>query len=529
MNLYLYEMGLNRKKIGLVFIAVFLIVLLGLFISKYLVINKIEDYIEGLPNHIGVQYDEIDLDFLSGNLKLEQPLLVIKGKTTDKINVQIALSTIVIEDLSYWNYFKNDVIAIQAVKLFQPEVTYYHNELVDKKGYKSVLKGELDKKIRIEFFEISNGEIEVFNIENDSLLFITKNLEMQLDSITINSSGTEKLPFTFKTISFNSEDVKYSINDFENLYVSSLEIDNHNLKFQDLKLKTKYSKTELSKRLKFERDHFDLSVTSVDVQNYNLTFDANSKVTFKSDRVFVDRPVFRVCRDKLVNDNFMHKNMYSKSLRDLTFDLGLSEIVVSQAEITYEEDVELDRQAGKLEFSNFDATIKNMSNIYSESVLTSISVTSTFMKETPLKVDWNFDVNDVNDHFVFKADIGSLKAEHLNQFMQPNLNLKLEGELFRTYFTIDGNSNNSQIDLKTDYDQFDIIVLKDNGKEKNEFLSGLINLFIAKDSKDEGDRFRYSDTEVVERDKTKSVFNFIWKNVQSGLISSMAGDGKKNN
>ncbi|WAC03439.1 hypothetical protein N7U66_08015 [Lacinutrix neustonica] len=39
------------------------------------------------------------------------------------------------------------------------------------------------------------------------------------------------------------------------------------------------------------------------------------------------------------------------------------------------------------------------------------------------------------------------------------------------------------------------------------------------------DNFRASEAEI-ERDKTKSIFNFIWLNVKQGLLKSIAGDGE---
>ena len=114
-----------------------------------------------------------------------------------------------------------------------------------------------------------------------------------------------------------------------------------------------------------------------------------------------------------------------------------------------------------------------------------------------------------------------LKANQMNQFMEPNLNIRLDGELLKTYFTIDGNTNVSNIDLKTKYENFDVIVLKENGKEKNKFLSGLINLFVSKDSNDQSDNFRKASVQNVVRIKHKSVFNFIWISIRAGLKEAM--------
>jgi hypothetical protein len=111
--------------------------------------------------------------------------------------------------------------------------------------------------------------------------------------------------------------------------------------------------------------------------------------------------------------------------------------------------------------------------------------------------------------------------------MTPNLNITLDGELNKTFFTIDANANTGSIDLKTDYAQFDINILKGDGKDKNKLLSGIVNLFVAKTSQKKEDDYRYGNAENVERDKTKSVFNFVWLNAKSGLLSAMTGGGKK--
>ena len=529
MNLNLYEMRLKRKNISRLFMAIFVIVLAGFFITKYLVTSKIESYVENLPNHIDLKYGDIDLQIFSGSLNLDQVMLTIKGQTTDDVNAQIKLNSIKIENLSYLDYLFKDDITIETIALLQPKITYYHNDKVKNESYNSVFKNNLGKTIRIHAFEAQNTEVEVLNIENDSLMFSTENLDFKLNTIVSNSLESKDFPIEFETLSLTSENLMYSLSEYENLSISSLAITTQNAGFSNVELKTKYSKSELSKRIESERDHFDLRIASVDINNYQLKSILSSNTSFTSENININFPEFHIYRDKLIADDLTRKPLYSKMLRSLKFGLNLKELMVNKAKIIYEENVKSDSAPGKLQFSELDATIKNITNLKSASDVTSISISSNFMKDTPLNVNWNFDVNDVNDEFIFKAEIGMLKAEHLNAFMQPNLNLKLEGELIKTYFTIDGNANTSQIDLKTDYDQFDIIILKENGKEKNKFLSGLINLFIAEDSKDDDDRFRQSDTKTLERDKTKSIFNFVWQNAKSGLISAMAGDGEKDN
>ena len=213
--------------------------------------------------------------------------------------------------------------------------------------------------------------------------------------------------------------------------------------------------------------------------------------------------------------------MYSRQLRDLNFDLKVKNVQIKNAFITYEEKVKQDKSAGQIKFTNLNANISHLGNAFTDLGTTKIDVTSTFMDNSNLKVSWDFDVNNQLDQFVFKADIGVLNASQLNQFMEPNLNIRLDGQLQKTYFTINGNSDVSNIDLKTKYENFDVIVLKENGEEKNKFLSGLINLFVSNNSNDQSDNFRKATAKNIQRVKHKSVFNFIWINIRAGLKEAM--------
>ena len=84
--------------------------IIGYFIAKNIILNKVENYVSNLPEHIQLQYKSIDLDLLGGNFKIEAPLLTVKGKTTEKINTQLEFKTLSIKDFSYWNYWKNNTI-----------------------------------------------------------------------------------------------------------------------------------------------------------------------------------------------------------------------------------------------------------------------------------------------------------------------------------------------------------------------------------------------------------------------------------
>ncbi|WP_027879750.1 hypothetical protein [Mesoflavibacter zeaxanthinifaciens] len=515
-------MTTKTKKTGLIVILSIIVLIVGYFITKTSILNKVENYLSNLPEHIELQYKSIDLDLLNGDFNIQEALLTIKGKTTEKINTQLEFKTLSIEDFSYWNYWKNNTIDVENINVKSPKITHFYNKQVSSEDFNTQIKSQVKSPIYIETFSVENANVEIFDFNTEDVLFKSEQLNLSTSNIVFNANTSNaKIPFKFESFNFSVNQTFYVLNDFENLTVNKIEVHKNNATFTDLNIKTKYEKQELSKHLKVERDYYDLNVKEIVVNDFATNFKNDSIFSFTTENVVIKQPNFNIYRDKLVADDLSVKPMYSKQLRDLNFDLKVKNVQIKNAFITYEEKVKHDKPAGQIKFTNLNANISHLGNAFTDLGTTKIDVTSTFMDNSNLKVSWDFDVNNQLDQFVFKADIGVLNASQLNQFMEPNLNIRLDGQLQKTYFTINGNSDVSNIDLKTKYENFDVIVLKENGEEKNKFLSGLINLFVSNNSNDQSDNFRKATAKNIQRVKHKSVFNFIWVNIRAGLKEAM--------
>merc|ERR1711974_560931 len=122
------------------------------------------------------------------------------------------------------------------------------------------------------------------------LMFSTENIDFKLTNIMGNSSEAKAFPIEFEKLSLTSENLMYRLSEFENLSVASLTIDDQNAGFSDIGLKTKYSKSELSERLESERDHFNLNIASVDINDYKLESILSSEASFTSDKTNINSP-----------------------------------------------------------------------------------------------------------------------------------------------------------------------------------------------------------------------------------------------
>uniref|UniRef100_UPI00404AED74 hypothetical protein n=1 Tax=Gelidibacter sp. TaxID=2018083 RepID=UPI00404AED74 len=521
-------MSKRFKKIGIIAALVAVTGIVLFIVADNIVKNKVENLLQNeLPANLQLTYSELKISTLNGRITLVKPQIIQKGEITHKENFKATLESLQIDDISYWDVLFNDKIYIQHIELNTPTIVYFKNDTIDKNEYKKQNVKELKQSFHIEKLSILNGDITVFDAANDSLLLKSSGMMLVMDDVMTDAKTMEKkLPFTYSNYELKMQEVFLKSGDYENLMVDDLHINKQKSVLKAVKLQTKYSKAQLSRRITKERDHFDISIDSMVLDNQHFGYKQDTLFYFKTSKLSLYQPKLNVYRDKLVADDPSIKLLYSRMLRDLPIELTINDIGLENGTINYSEKVNVDQPAGEILFTQLNANLKNVSNTYASADKTQIRIQSNFMEKTPLKVEWDFDVNDASDTFTFTADLGKMSAERMNLFTQPNLKVQLEGELLQTYFTMQGNPNQSRIDLQLKYDNFEVKVLDKKGQKINKFLSSIANLFIKKDSESSEDDFREAYVEV-ERDKTKSVFNFLWLNVKAGLLDAMTGGSKK--
>ena len=173
-----------------------------------------------------------------------------------------------------------------------------------------------------------------------------------------------------------------------------------------------------------------------------------------------------------------------------------------------------------VDFSDLNAQISNITNIdlgrknFPQTVL---KADANFMKQAPLNVTMEFDISDKSDRFHITGNMGRLAAEQMNRFMKPAMNIEAKGEILDMYFNFYGNDNQGSGDMKLEYKDFKVEVLKKNGQEKNKVISALANLIVK--NKAINKKANYKEISFT-RDKTKSFWNYLWNLLKNGALKS---------
>jgi hypothetical protein len=153
-----------------------------------------------------------------------------------------------------------------------------------------------------------------------------------------------------------------------------------------------------------------------------------------------------------------------------------------------------------------------------DSIPVKLNFKSDFLGDAPLEVNLSFNVNDLNDEYYLNGTLQNFDISSMDSFIEPNFNIKAEGEINHLDFMIHGADYDASARIKVDYEDLKIQVLNKNTKRKKLLTSAVGNLLLDKNKTDEESEY----TEVYgKRNIQKSIYNQMVKMILDGLKKSM--------
>ncbi|MDX1463121.1 MAG: hypothetical protein R3359_08695 [Marinirhabdus sp.] len=496
------------------------IFLIALVVGNLIVKNKIEKFVtDGLPDHISAHYADLDLHLITGTITFSNIAVSLQNMAEKSVHTQVETKKLVVEDFKYWDYLFNDQIHLETIQITNPKIDYYSHRYsppADSTTTDTNNNTSLKRSVLIDKLSLDHAKITMYDDSKDSTSLYVADIMVTIDSMYFDQETIKnRIPVTYTNYSASTDSIFLKVGAYEHLKTGPLQLKNRQLTVDSLRLATKYSIPQHTKMLEKERDHFDVSAERLAINNVDFGFKGKQFFS-ETSKIVLDRVDATFYRNKLVEDDNTEKPLYSKMLRDLPIALTVDSLLIQNSSIRYEEKVKSDQPAGAIYFNELNANIENVGNTYPKKQSTNIHITSQFMRSTPVTVDWSFQVHDKSDAFTFKGDVGPLRAEQMNAFTKPNLRASLEGKVDQTFFSIYGNRNQSDIDMRIKYDEFSVDLLKEDGTSTKTLLSGLVNLFVSSESENDSEGFTKGSA-TVQPDKTKSFFNYLWLNVRDAL------------
>ncbi|SDM19851.1 hypothetical protein [Kriegella aquimaris] len=511
-------------------IAVTVLIALGAIILSVFAVSQVmaEDMISNflkrkIPRNIELTYDNVQVNIFKGNLQFEKINLDFYERDSSLLQSNVQIDQLTIDDFGYWNFFVKNAIHVDAIKVYEPNVHYFLDRILPQKDTVSRGIVQLLKTIEVDEIVVEDGNLLLLKDTKDSIKVAVKAINfLMTGGKTSPELIKNKIPLQYDRYELTTDDVFIDLGLYEILKVTNLELKPDKSTVKNLSLVAKLSKKELSKQLRSERDHIDLKIPLIEIEDIDFGF---KRKTFflNMGQGLIKAPNLEIYRDKLVPDDYKKKKLYSQMLRELPINLSLSKINIENGRVSYSERVTEETQPAPLVFGNLKAVLKNISN---NGANVSVEAEAKLMNEAQLKLNWSFEDPSKNDRFRASGVVKDFKAASINDFLTSNLRARAKGTVNELYFTVSGNAISSKGDMKMKYENFEFSVLKKDRLGINKFLTTIGKLFINDGSKTAADGFRYGVIDV-ERDPTKSFFNYLWINVQDGTLSTITGKAKK--
>ncbi len=518
-KLFILKINFHHNKLPFVLFLIIGLGILGYTITHFYVKGKIEKLLNNqLSNKGEKNYTDLDLSLIGNYVELTG--VKIDSFMVGESKSEIEVSKIVVSGLSYFKIISSGTIEIESVIIDSLQTTYYKSQKTDTSKTK---RNKLKSKIVIEDILLKNSSVTILNAVNDSLEFSAEDVTFQFSDLIVDKESIqEKIPFLFSSFSGSTGKIIASLNDYEKIEIESLNHDENTI-IKNFSLKSKYNKVELQSKLSKERDYVNLKIPDITLNN--LAFKtADKRLCLEMTSGELDHLNLEIYRNKLLPDDVAKKPMFSAVLKKLPIIVRVPIIRINDGTIKYSELIEQGTNPGEIVFTDVNSIIKN--NFGKNARAITFSNKAKLMGVAPIQVEWKFYIK--NDQKMFNA-MGVIKdfdTKYINSFLKSNLQAKASGVINELYFTIGGNDYASNGDIKMKYNDFKFFVLKENRLGVNKILTLIGNIFTNDGSNADEDGYRYGQIEV-ERDHTKSFFNYLWINLKDGIVSTIVGNGKK--
>lgn len=373
-------------------------------------------------------------------------------------------------------------------------------------------------------FPIVVGKIA---LKNSNLTYESKNQPLTFNDLnaTVNqlelveNNAKNGMAVKIKDYAVNTKNFIYKTK-FYKMNAASLALTKNKINISQFAMVPLVSRAQFIRMIPVESDLYDIKVSQISAQgNWDL-FSENKSIN--ATNVTVNSANANIFRSKIPADDPKIKPLYSRMLRSIKIPMYIANLNLKNSILEYEEDTPKSSGPGKLTFSNFNMNVRNMNSAKMKGKPThvKININTTFMKSSPLSVNWGFDTADQGDHFTIAGNLDNIPATALNSFVVPYLSVSATGTIQQMLFNFKGNPKGIGGTFNIKHKDLKVSILDKKSKEKKGVLSAVANIFIKSDS----GKFPESVVvEGVERDPTKSFFNMFWKGIEDGLKKTLIG------
>lgn len=438
---------------------------------------------------------------------------------------EIRIPYLKLEGISLWpllfrHQLKMDYVFARQPKLqFDQKAPSFHPS---KKGNRASqqISFQTDK------LSIEQAKLNVFgkHSQNDTVVSAVADLDFWDASVGKTENSFQYQGLSFDRARIQIDQGKYVFpNKLYTLLFNEIDFDSQQklLKMNRAHLVSNKSKYQIGRKRNEETDWLDIRFRGFSMHNIQLNrlLKDTALIISKADLQDLTANVFKDKR--LPFPDKTNTILPEEFINNLPFKLHCDSFLINHGTAQYDERVENSPKSGSVQFTNLKVKISELSSI--EKLIdqpTKMTASANVMDEGRLKAYFIFPNKRFAKPYQVSGKLGKMPITAFNPILEQNAFMHVsQGNVKSLSFYFQYNNDRADGDLQFEYDNLRVHMLDHQDHSHKKLKSFLLNSFVVHKDNLKSKRSFREGTISFQRDKKKSIFNFWWKSILSGVKS----------
>lgn len=505
----------NIKSIAIFISILFVFLFAGSILLSHFIEKKIDDiYVSGYH----LTSEDVSVNLFLRSVKIENTMITdsVAGKT------HLQIPELQINGISYFNWLFKRKFKINKMKLLKPELFYSNHE--DTTTLQNNTSNSL--KLIINKIEITDAHITILSSDSEDTL-MNSLLDITLWKLSFGDSlgKFQYKEFGLDRVAFTIQEAVYQLpNKLYRMQIGNAKFDTNDSLFtlKKLELVTNYSQYGIGEFTKTQQSWLHLTFSDLAINQIDLhRLTAYTTMRFNSLKIgYFNALAFKDRRLPFPEkpDNKLPMAIIDK----LPFKLHCDSMNIADGHIEYTDRAPNSTDEGKFFFDDVRVHAENLSNsmdlIYGK---TTMHATAKVMGQTLLEADFLFPNVRYQQPYTASGHLNPVSFKYFNGILLQSASAKLnDGKLKKLWFNFTYDNDASNGSMIFEYEGLDIALIDRKEMDKKELPSFFANAIIKTDNVRGKKDFKEGKISF-ERDKKKDIFNYWWKSLMSGLVSTV--------
>jgi hypothetical protein len=513
----------------------------NIFIKNDLVTKRSPEFLKGeytfqmvqfkfMPKDKNQTFGIDELTFSTEKRQILAKQLVIKPITTSNSQDQFELRVpdLVMNGFDMDNAYRNDQFIFESISVEKPSFELKNNskDSVKFDPFKINLYPHFESFSDVfasKSLTVKDADISYFKNGKKTL---HETISFDLIRLRIDKKSNQRFmhaeDFSFRIPGLKRQSKLYQYDIGETSYSSA----SNRFIAKNIRITPNFSKENHQKQVGFQSDYFEGKIDSVCLERPDI------RRWFDKEELFgkmgsINGLKLNIYRDKRIPfDEKRRPGMFQDLIKSSKYAFKLDSFKLVNSQVTYAEQPIITDSEGKIKFSGIQARLMPFTNIKSSNGKypdIRMNGLATIMDSCEMKTNMNFEMNHPENLFTVSGSLSPFNMQILNPILEPLALISIRsGHVDQFQFNFSADQTKSSGNLLFGYNDLRISVLenkKGNTKEVK-FASFLANSLLLRSKNPKGKEL-LPDEISIPRDQKRSILNYTWKSVFSGIRNTL--------